>query len=225
MKQGIFGFSRKEVLWFAAFFIISVGSILFSVIRLISKYYNHSTEAAAEIKKGTHDLWNIQDLSHYAVNIQRGSLNLIIYAKNPKELEAVKTSILKNRDSLMMKFSKLESEDQLEKVRREQILNAGKDYLVTNTNFLKLIDDTLRKESPETFNVNVMRPTLRKFSDLIRETGKELSMEIQKTIEKGLNVFSLWEFWLLSIMILPYIYFFFRFLYLVIKMIVWDFTS
>jgi hypothetical protein len=225
MKGGIFGFSRKEVLWFTTFFIISVSLITFSVVKLISKYYNYSSNSAAQIKKGSHDLSNIQDLDHYAVNIQRGSLNLIIYSKNPKELENVQTTILKNRDSLSTKLAQLETDSLLDSSLRDQVNNAGQNYLIVNQKFLKIISDSARKDLPENFNVNTMRPTLRKFTDLIRLTGKSLSLQIQQTTEKGLNIFHQYEFWMLAIMLMPYVYFFFRFLYLVIKMIVWDFTS
>ena len=225
MKGGIFGFSRKEVLWFTTFFIISVSLITFSVIRLISKYYNHSVNSATEIKKGSHDLSNIQDLDHFAVNIQRGSLNLIIYSENPEELENVRMAILKNRDSLSTKLAQLETDSLLDKSLRARVNEAGQNYLIVNQKFLKIISDTTRKELPENFNVNTMRPTLRKFTDLIRFTGKSLSLQIQQTTEKGLNIFHQYEFWLLAIMLMPYVYFFFRFLYLVIKMIIWDFTS
>ncbi len=225
MKGGIFGFSRKEVLGFTAFFIISLSLMTFSVIRLISKYYNHHSTTYSQIQKHSYDLWNLQDITLYAVNVQRGSLNLIIYANNSKELEKIKIGIQKNHDSLISKLNQLENEDQLEKSLRLNIKKAAYNYLALNAHFFKIANDSLKKEVPAAYNVNSMRPALRKFTDLTRETGKILAQQIQNKTEGGLNIFYQLEFWILVIALSPYFYFFFRFLYLVVKMILWDISS
>ncbi|HWY37168.1 MAG TPA: hypothetical protein VNY73_01320 [Bacteroidia bacterium] len=225
MKGGIFGFSRREVLWFATFFIISIGLVIFCGVKLISKYYNHSVNSSSRIKSSSHDLWTIQDMNLFAINIQRGSLNLIVYATNTKERETTKIHILRNRDSLSHKFAQMEAHNQLDTKTRTEIIESGRTYLRANSVFISLVTDATKKESPEEYNVRVMRPTLHKFTDLIHATGKALTRHIQQTTDSGLNIFHQYEFWILIIMLLPYIYFFFRFLYLVIKMIVWDFSS
>jgi hypothetical protein len=225
MKGGIFGFSRREVLGFALFFILSLSLMTFSIIRLISKYYNHQTNTYSQIQKHSHNLWNLQDITLYSVNIQRGSLNLIIYTNNSKEIETVKTSILKNRDRLRNKLIQLDHEDQLEKLLRLNIENAGNNYLNLNTRFLKIASDSVKKEALATYNVNVMRPALRKFTDLTRETGKIITRQIHHITESSVNIFYQFEFWLLILVLSPYFYFFFRFLYLVVKMILWDISS
>ena len=225
MKGGIFGFSRNEVLWFTVFFIISLSLMTFSVIRLISKYYYHNSNTYSQIQKQSHDLWSLQDITLYAVNVQRGSLNLIIYANNSTELKNVKVGIQKNRDSLTAKLNQLERENQLEKTLRFHIEKAGRNYLDLNTNFLKIAENPLKKDSLSVYNVNVIRPVLRMFNDLTRQTGKLISQQIQKKTEKELNIFYQFEFWILLITLLPYLYFFCRFMYLVIKMIIWDISS
>jgi len=88
-----------------------------------------------------------------------------------------------------------------------------------------VISDSVKNETSANYNVNVMRPALRKFTDLTRETGKQIAQQIQKTTDNGLNIFYQYEFWILILVLLPYFYFFFRFLYLVIKMILWDISS
>ena len=225
MKEGIFGFSRKEVLWFAGFFLFSIFLLAFCTIRLISKYYGHNTQSYSEIKKYSHDLWSLQDITLHAVNVQRGSLNLIIYTNNSKEIEIVKTNIQKNRDSLTIKLIQLDNEGQLEKPVRVQILKDGLNYLGLNSTFIRMVTDSLKIEASANYNVNIMRPALRKFTDLTRETGKQIAQQIQKTTDNGLNIFYQYEFWILVLVLMPYFYFFFRFLYLVIKMILWDFSS
>ena len=225
MKDGIFGFSRKEVLWFTVFFLVTIIVMTFSVVRLISKYYNHNTESYSEIKKHSHSLWNLQDITLSAVNVQRGSLNLIIYYENSKEIEAVKASIQKNRDSLSSKLLQLDNEATLEKQLRSNIMKAGFAYLDLNTVFIKMVNDSVKKTTATDYNVNIMRPALRKFTDLTRETGKLISEKIQKITDGGPYIFHQYEFWLLAIVLLPYFYFFMRFLYLVIKMILWDIAA
>lgn len=217
------GFTRKEILWFATFFVISVSLMVVSTFRLIRKYYNYSIESSEFIKKNTHNLWAIQDMSHFAVNIQRGSLNLIIYNNNPKELETVRSTITKNTDSLNLKFNKFEEENLSDELVDKNIVQFGRNYLEVNGKFVAHANDSIDNQSPEMYNVNVMRPTLRKFTDLIRQTSKDITLEIEKRSDTGLRLFSQSEFWILSFMLLPYFYFFFRFLYLVLKMILRDF--
>ncbi|MGZ3904402.1 MAG: hypothetical protein ACXVC6_11950 [Bacteroidia bacterium] len=225
MKNGLLGFTRREILWFATFFIISVSLMVISTYRLIRKYYNYSIESSEFIKKNTHNLWAIQDMSHFAVNIQRGSLNLIIYNNNPKELENVKSTIIKNVDSLNLKFVKFEKENLVDVDAAKNIVSYGRNYLEVNGKFVAHANDSIDGQSPEIYNVNVMRPTLRKFTDLIRQTSKDITLEIEKKSDSGLNLFSQAEFWILGFMLLPYFYFFFRFLYLVLKLIMRDFKS
>ncbi|MGZ3863106.1 MAG: hypothetical protein ACXVPN_04820 [Bacteroidia bacterium] len=225
MKNGLLGFTRKEILWFATFFIVSVSLMVVSTFRLIRKYYNYGIESSEFIKMNTRNLTSIQDLNLFAVNIQRGSLNLIIYKDNKTEIESVKATISRNKDSLNYKFNKFEKESLLDKAVSGKIVEYGRAYLEVNSNFLKLFDDSSNTLSPENYNVNTMRPTLRKFTDFVRQTSKDITLGIEKTSDKGLNLFSQLEFWILSFMLLPYFYFFFRFLYLVLKLIMRDFKS
>lgn len=222
MERGFLGFSKKEVTWFALFFIFSLSLITFSAIRLIHKYYSHGVSSSSTIKKASNDLLHLQDIDHFSVNIQRSSLNLIIYSDNPKELDLVTANVLKNRDSLSGKLMKLTTDSLLHDSVRLQINAAGRAYLAVNETFLKLIKDSLKQELPETYNVNVMRPALRKFTDLIRQTAKNINMHIHQTTETRVNIFHQFELWILIAMLLPYIYFFFRFLALIVRMILWD---
>ena len=203
MKGGLFGFSRKEVL----------------------VYNNHNEKKYGQITRNSHTLVSLQDITQYATNIQRGSLNLIIYANNPAEIQSVKVSILVNRDSLRNKLNQLTQKDQIDSSLLFNIEEIGSKYLALNNQFLKLISDSVKTKTPESFNVDSMRPALRKFTDLTRQSGKTIANQTQEISNKKLNVFLQYEFWILAIVLIPYFYFLFRFLYLVIKMIIWDISA
>ncbi len=222
MKGGAFGFSRKEIIWFAVILFTSLALLIFCFSRIVSKYYNYSEDAHAKIKTYSADLWDLQEISLFSVNMQRSSLNLIIYSGNKKEFENVQASILKNRDSLINTLSLLEKQQSLEPLARKKITDAGNLYLLVNTEFRKIAVDSVKKNTAADFNVNTMRPALRTLSDLIRETGKSITGEIQKITVSRLHIFSLYEFWILLVVLLPYVYFFYRFLALFIKILFWD---
>jgi len=171
MKRGMFGFTRKEVLWFTLLFVSSIILGVFSLARLISKYYHHSSTSKVEINNYSHYLWNIQEITLYAVNMQRSSLNMIIYSGDTVELKNVIANVQKNLDSLNLKLVQLEEENRLDKALLTNIVQAGHNYIKVNSIFLKIAALPEKKTQAANFNVETMRPALRKFNDFTRQTG------------------------------------------------------
>jgi hypothetical protein len=221
MRDSFFGFSRSEVMWFAFFFVSTIIIMAVSSVRLINKYYSNNKQATAEIKKYSSFLLGIHEIDHYAVTIQRGSLNLIIYSGDPAESKIILKHINVYRDSLSLELGKLLTEKN-EKETWNKLEKAGSSYLARNEDFLIIGSDSTKKEEAADYNVNVMRPTLRVFTDMVRSTGQRFTQRIKESTDREINIALQVEFWLLVLALLPYVYFFFRFLYLVIKMIVWD---
>jgi hypothetical protein len=222
MKRGAFGFSRKEIIWFAVILFTSLSLLIFCGTRIVNKYFNYSDSAHTEINHYSDDLWNLQEISLFSVNIQRSSVNLITYSGNKEELENMRVSIIKNRDSLRAKLTQIKQQNRMEPVVLKKIVDAGNTYLAVNSTFRQMAVDSVQKIKAADFNVSSMRPSLRNLSDLTRATSKSITQEIQKITTSRLNVFSLWEFWVLLVVLLPYLYFFCRFVSLFIKILLWD---
>ncbi|HXB40995.1 MAG TPA: hypothetical protein VNZ49_10670 [Bacteroidia bacterium] len=222
MKGGAFGFSRKEIIWFAVILFTSLSLLIFCITSMVSKYYHYSESAHTKIHNYSGDLWNLQEISLFSVSMQRSSVNLITYSGNKKELENVQVSIIKNRDSLIAKLTQIKQQNRMEPIVLKKIVDAGNAYLVVNSAFRQMTADSVQKIKAADFNISSMRPTLHNLSDLTRATSKSITREIQKITHSRLNVFSLWEFWVLLIVLLPYLYFFCRFVSLFIKILLWD---
>lgn len=221
-KGGAFGFSRKEIIWFAVIFLTSLSMIIFCASRLLHKYYNHSENTRNTITQYSNDVWNLQEIGIFSVNMQRSSLNLIIYASNKQEIENVKSSILVNKDSLLNKLNLLDKHQSLDSGTIQKIKSAANHYLQCNDVFKKLAIDSLKLKEAADYNISEMRPALRVLSDLSRQTSKSITSSIQTLTQSKFNVFSLYEFWILLLLALPYLYFFYRFLHLFIKVLLWN---
>ncbi len=222
MKGSGLGFTRRGIIRFAVVFFASLALLIFCVTRMVSKYYNYSENAHMKIKDYTDDLWHLQEVNLFAVNTQRSSLNLLIYSGNKAEMGSVQNSIDRNRDSLNNELFRLGKYKALQEDLCKRIQKAGSEYLAANTEFGLLATDSVKSGLAADFNSNKMRPALRKLTDLIRETGKAVTIEIQKTAEGRLNLFSMFEFWGLLLVAIPYLYFIYRFLHLFIKIVILD---
>lgn len=224
MKGGAFGFSKKEIIWFAIIFLTSLTVLIFCATRIVSRYYNHSEGVHTRIKGYSTDLWNLQEMTMAAVNTQRSSLNLLIYisTKNNTELVNVNKSVDNGRDSLQLELKQLDNYESLSREICKKIRDAGSEYLRLNKEFRLMAVDSAGAVRAADFNISTMRPALRKLTDLTRETGKEVTGNIHKITEDRVDVFSMYEFWILLVVALPYLYFLYRFLHLFIKILIFD---
>jgi hypothetical protein len=222
VKGGVFGFSRKEIIWFAVILLSSLAIIAFCVFRIVDRFYRQSEENGARIRKLSSEVLHLQEMSMHAVTIQRSSLNLIIYEGRKQELEQVLAGLAKNKDTLSKDMASLISRGILDLDVTEKITSNGKNYLVMNREFCEMVSDSLRRSGAADFNVEKMRPALRKLSDLIRSTSMDLTNEIHLSAEAKVNLLSLFEFWLLMLVLVPYVYLFYRFIRLFIKVLTMD---
>jgi len=67
-----------------------------------------------------------------------------------------------------------------------------------------------------------MRPDVKLFIDLIRKSSKTVLEKIQGTNNIGNSIFSQLEFWLLLLGLTPYVYFLYRIIALIVRMILWE---
>ncbi|HKC68562.1 MAG TPA: hypothetical protein VKG26_10040, partial [Bacteroidia bacterium] len=75
------------------------------------------------------------------------------------------------------------------------------------------------------YNLEKMRPAVRLFIDLIRKDSKIIVENMQLTNSVRISIFNQLEFWLLLIGLAPYIYFFYRIIALIVRMILWEIFS
>jgi hypothetical protein len=222
VKKEVLGLNRKELLIYACLIAGTFALIIFSSIRLIHKYYTKDHAIYAKIQNHSNDLAYLNDLSVYAVNAQRNSLNILVYRANHAEVMDFVSKINNNRDSLLDRLTKMEGGDIIEPRERKKLFNLGIKYLGINTAFLKMLNDSTSNDKLTQFNTDKMRPAIREFSDLDREITQQITSKIKNTVNTSDNIVLQFEFWLLLLGLAPYLYFFYRILSIIARMILWE---
>jgi hypothetical protein len=222
MKKEVFGFSRKELLIFILVITSTLVLIIYSSVKLIHKFHQQDNITYSEVQNYSKDISYLNDLSIYAVNIQRNSSNVLLYNTNPKEILDLKDKIQKSRDSLLLKLNKIENESVLEEQERTKILKSGLNYLNINTSFIQMINDTINIDKLTAYNLDKMRPAIREFSDLNRANTQLLTEKIRNATSKPISIFNQLEFWLLLIGLSPYLYFLYRVTAIIARMVFWE---
>src|SRR6185312_1739861 len=108
---------------------------------------------------------------------------------------------------------------------KTELLYAGLNYLNVNSIFLQMLNDSASTEHLSDYNLAKMRPAVRQFVDLIRKNSKIVVEKIQYVNNDRASIFKQVEFWLLLIGLGPYIYFFYRIIALIVRMILWEIFS
>ena len=222
MRKEVFGLTRKELLFFALFVAISLLLIIFSSIKLIHKYYKKDQVIFTEIQNNSKDIAYLNELNTYALNIQRNSLNILVYIKNTKEVTDFKKTISINRDSLLIKLNRTSDKNLTFQYNKPEILESGLRYLDVNRKFIKMLTDSLSVDELSAYNLEKMRPSIRIFTDLIRKNVKVLVENIQHANDHPITLYKQTAFWLLLIGLMPYFYFLYRIIKLVVRMIFWE---
>ncbi len=109
--------------------------------------------------------------------------------------------------------------------KKSKILTAGIDYLKVNEGFLKLFNAGKSDTIVSNYNLQKMRPSIRTFTDLIREVVNFVVAKIQNISGNSASIFKQIEFWVLVISLLPYIYFSYRIISIVARLIIWGIFS
>ena len=222
MKKEVLGLSRKELLIYAFLIAGTLALIIYSSIKLIHKYYTKDQVIYREIQNHSKDLVYLSDLSAYAVNIQRNSLNILVYRSNKSEVVDFVSKIKNNRDSLLNKLNNMSDEDITEKLEREKLFESGIKYLNLNAVFLKMLTDSASNDELSGYNSDKMRPAIRTFSDLNREFTQQITTRIKNTVSASVNILFQIEFWFLLIGLAPYLYFLYRILSIIVRMVFWE---
>jgi hypothetical protein len=222
MKKEVFGFSRKELFVFALIITGTLLLIIYSSIKLIHNSHKREKLMYLQIQNYSKDIAYLNDLSVFAVNVQRNSLNILLYSTNPQEVLELKDRIKKNRDSLSLKLNKIKDENVLEVQERTKIFKSGLNYLNINTSFLQMINDSINNDKLTAYNLKEMRPCIRDFSDLNRKNMQVLTEKIKHITNKPISAFAQLEFWLLLVGLTPYLYFLIRIIAIIARMIFWE---
>lgn len=225
MRKEVFGLTRKELLIAALFVAFSLTLIVYSSVKLIKNHYSNSSKIQSEIHNQTKCLAYLNDLNTFTLNTQRSSVNVLVYRANLKEASNFKKSIENNRDSLILRLDRIDNVGLTLPDNKTELLKAGLNYLSINATFLKMLNDSSSTDNLSTFNLEKMRPAVRFFIDLIRKNSKAVVENMQLSNNSHISIFSQLEFWLLIIGLAPYIYFFYRIIALIIRMILWEIFS
>ncbi|HTA60970.1 MAG TPA: hypothetical protein VK835_00880 [Bacteroidia bacterium] len=225
MRKEVFGLTRKELMFAAIFVASSLALIIYSSLKLIHNHYTNTNKVQSEIHSQSKSLAYLNDLNNYALNTQRSSVNILVYRTNSKEALSFKKSIESNRDSVLLKLNRIDDANLVLTDKKIDILNAGLTYLKTNTVFLQKLNEGVSTDSLSTFNLEKMRPAIRLFTDLIRKNSQTIVEKIQDTNSNRTSIFNQLEFWLLLIGLAPYLYFFYRIIALILRMILWEISS
>jgi hypothetical protein len=225
VRKEVFGLTRKELMFAAIFVASSLALIIYSSLKLIHNHYTNTNKVQSEIHSQSKSLAYLNDLNNYALNTQRSSVNILVYRTNSKEVLSFKKSIESNRDSVLLKLNRIDDANLVLTDKKIDILNAGLTYLKTNTVFLQKLNEGVSTDSLSTFNLEKMRPAIRLFTDLIRKNSQTIVEKIQDTNSNRTSIFNQLEFWLLLIGLAPYLYFFYRIIALILRMILWEISS
>jgi len=225
VRKEVFGLTRKELMFAAIFVASSLALIIYSSLKLIHNHYTNTNKVQSEIHSQSKSLAYLNDLNNYALNTQRSSVNILVYRTNSKEALSFKKSIESNRDSVLLKLNRIDDANLVLTDKKIDILNAGLTYLKTNTVFLQKLNEGVSTDSLSTFNLEKMRPAIRLFTDLIRKNSQTIVEKIQDTNSNRTSIFNQLEFWLLLIGLAPYLYFFYRIIALILRMILWEISS
>jgi hypothetical protein len=225
VRKEVFGLTKKELIIAGFFVASSLALIIYSSIKLIHNHYQSNNLTYSEIHNQSTCLTYLNDLNTFTLNTQRNSVNLLVYKSNVAEVSTLKKSIEKNRDSLLFKLNHIDNNNFNSPNERTDLLNAGLNYLSINNIFLTKFTANTNVDSLSIYNLEKMRPAVRLFTDLIRRSSAIVVRKIQDTNNSRTNVFSQLEFWLLLIGLAPYIYFFYRIIALIARMILWELFS
>jgi hypothetical protein len=225
MNKDILGLTRKELLIFALLLGSSILLIVYSSVKLIHKYYKNDRINFSEIQSQSRDLVYLNELNTYALNVQRNALNMLVYKANAKEIADFERIINKNRDSLLLNLNRIDNNDVIVQYKRNEILQAGLDYLKVNQVFLKMFNDNVETTKLSDYNLEKMRPSIRFFTDVIKHNVTLLVEKIQYTNSNRTSLLHQIEFWLLLIGLTPYLYFLYKIISIIIRMIFWSLFS
>ncbi len=225
MKKEVLGLSRKELFIYTFIVFVTLTLIVYSTISLIHKYYTKDQTIYKEIHAHSKDIAYLNDINTYALNVQRNSLNMLVYKANPKEIEELKLILSENRDSLISKLNKINNDDFIVHFKKSEILETGLKYYSINTAYLKIFNDSINSDKLSAYNLEKMRPAIRVFTDLIRKNVTLLIEKIQNVNNIHINLFKQIEFWLLLIALMPYLYFLYRVVLIILRMIRWELFS
>ncbi|HXU28102.1 MAG TPA: hypothetical protein VN698_12805, partial [Bacteroidia bacterium] len=224
-RKEVFGLTRKELLIAAFFVASSLTLIIYSSLKLIHNHYTNNNITQAEIQNQSKCLAYLNDLNTFTLNTQRGSVNVLVYRSNTKEVKNFKKNIENNRDSLLLKLNRIDNSNFTLQDKKTELLYAGLNYLNVNSIFLQMLNDSASTEHLSDYNLAKMRPAVRQFVDLIRKNSKIVVEKIQYVNNDRASIFKQVEFWLLLIGLGPYIYFFYRIIALIVRMILWEIFS
>lgn len=225
MRKEVFGLTRKELMIAAFFVASSLALIIYSAAKLIHNHYTNNNLIQAEIQNQSKCLAYLNDLNTFTLNTQRSSVNVLVYRSNIKEVTNFKKNIVNNRDSLQLKLVRIDNNNFTLPTKKTELLNAGLNYLNINNVFLKMLNDSVSTDNLSTYNLEKMRPAVRIFTDLIRKNSKIVVEKIQFSNNNRMSIFNQLEFWLLLIGLAPYLYFFYRIIALIMRMILWEIFS
>lgn len=225
MRKEVFGLTRKELIIAAFFVATSFSLIIYSSLKLIHNHYTNNNIVQTEIQNQSKCLAYLNDLNTFTLNTQRSSVNVLVYRNNFKEVTNFKKSIENNRDSILLKLNRIDNTNFTLPDKKNELINTGMAYLNVNVGFLKLLNDSANTEALSNYNLEKMRPAVRLFIDLIRKSSKTVVEKIQNVNNTRISIFNQLEFWLLLIGLAPYIYFFYRIIALIMRMILWEIFS
>ena len=225
MRKEVFGLTRQELLIAAFFVASSLTLIIYSSVKLIHNHYTNNNSIQNEIHNQSKYLAYLNDLNTFTLNTQRSSVNVLVYRSNLKEVDNFKKSIANNRDSLQLKLARIDTNNFTLSGKKNELLYAGLNYINVNNIYLKMLNDSVSTENLSTYNLEKMRPAVRAFTDLIRKNSKIVVEKIQYTNNNRISIFNQLEFWLLLIGLAPYIYFLYRIIALIMRMILWEIFS
>lgn len=225
MRKEVFGLTKKELLFFAMFVTISLLLVVYSSIKLIHKYYKKDQIIFTEIQNNSKDIAFLNELNTYALTVQRNSVNILVYSKKAKEVTEFKKSISLNRDSLFLKLNRIKNQNMVVQYKKSDVFENGLRYLDVNAKYINMLNDSLDIDKLSAYNLEKMRPSIRVFTDVIRKNVKALVEKIQHANDNPMMLYKQHEFWLLLIGLLPYFYFLYRIIKLVVRMIYWELFS
>jgi hypothetical protein len=150
---------------------------------------------------------------------------MLVYKANAKEIADFERIINKNRDSLLLNLNRIDNNDVIVQYKRNEILQAGLDYLKVNQVFLKMFNDNVETTKLSDYNLEKMRPSIRFFTDVIKHNVTLLVEKIQYTNSNRTSLLHQIEFWLLLIGLTPYLYFLYKIISIIIRMIFWSLFS
>ena len=225
MKKEVFGLTRKELLIAAFFVASSLSLIIYSSVKLIHNHYKDNNVIQTEIHNQSKYLAYLNDLNTYALNTQRSSVNILVYRNNLVEVTNFRKNIAISRDSLQLKLNRIDNTSLSSPDKKTELLQMGQNYLSINSSFLKKLDDSASTDNLSAYNLEKMRPAIRLFTDLVRKNSQIVVEKIQSTNSSRTTIFNQLEFWLLLIGLGPYLYFFYRIVALIMRMILWEIFS